>query len=103
MYVHMIYFCFLGAKGARNLQVTVLNNNSVNLTWSEMSSDIPCNGILPLYKLQWRKAYQSSVNVVHVETFSYIVTGNVCYKITNIFFYIFVIFVVYLYIYLCFK
>ncbi|KAF5286836.1 hypothetical protein FQA39_LY00369 [Lamprigera yunnana] len=66
--------CKTGIEGERNLTVTSLSGTSVKLTWSNISTDIPCGSTTPLYKVQWKTLQQSSVHIEHTSNFKKIIS-----------------------------
>ncbi|EFA11747.2 Down syndrome cell adhesion molecule-like protein Dscam2 [Tribolium castaneum] len=67
--------CKTGVKGRRNLQVIPVNETSVELSWSKVSTDVPCDGTKHLYKVQWKKKGRSLVNSKQTEQFSFVISG----------------------------
>ncbi|XP_022919294.1 protogenin-like isoform X2 [Onthophagus taurus] len=59
--------CSTGTIGERNLKISRNDYNSVNLTWSSISSDFPCDLNSVRYRIQWRYlgANYSSVKYVN--------------------------------------
>ncbi|XP_050293116.1 protogenin-like [Anthonomus grandis grandis] len=45
--------CQPGLKGSRNLEIETINKTALALKWSEISSDILCNGTRDPYVVQW--------------------------------------------------
>ncbi|KAJ8962015.1 hypothetical protein NQ314_005797, partial [Rhamnusium bicolor] len=55
--------CETTIKGSRNLDIVPINVNSVSLKWFEISTDVPCDGNMSFYKVQWRREGHSTINV----------------------------------------
>ncbi|KAJ3641124.1 hypothetical protein Zmor_027642 [Zophobas morio] len=67
--------CKTGMKGRRNLQVIPINETSVELSWSRVSTDVPCDGTNELYKIEWRRKGRPPAVSERCEGFSYTITG----------------------------
>jgi hypothetical protein len=67
--------CKTGVKGRRNLQVIPFNETSVELSWSRVSTDGPCDGTKQFYKVQWKRKGRSSVTSHLVEELSHVISG----------------------------
>ncbi|RZC34405.1 receptor-type tyrosine-protein phosphatase F-like, partial [Asbolus verrucosus] len=69
--------CKTGVTGKRNLRVKAINETSVELTWSNISSDVPCDDAKKeAYKVQWKpKGGRSSAKFELVEDFSCVISG----------------------------
>ena len=68
----------------RNLQVQITSENNVELTWSEKSSDILCNGLRSKYKVQWKRVNQTANNVEYVNARKFVITGKFrCFRVLD--------------------
>lgn len=72
----IITICALGVRGMRNLQVIPVNETSVELSWSKVSTDVPCNGTKYFYKVQWKRKGRLPVNSDYTEEFSHVISGE---------------------------
>ncbi|CAH1975149.1 unnamed protein product [Acanthoscelides obtectus] len=54
--------CRTGVTGSRNLKIESTKPNTVTLKWSEISTDVACDGYRDMYNVQWRKEGHSFVN-----------------------------------------
>ncbi|KAF5274428.1 hypothetical protein FQR65_LT04344 [Abscondita terminalis] len=66
--------CKTGILGDRNLTVTSLSETSVKLTWSNVSTDLPCGSTIPLYKVQWKRSDQSSIHIEHTTGYKKVIS-----------------------------
>lgn len=69
--------CDTGRIGERNLRVRKVGDYSVALSWLEVGSDrIVCGSDVPIvYKVQWRKVNQTSINMQEVSGLTKIIRG----------------------------
>lgn len=66
----------LDLSGERNLKIEVVSNTSVKLIWSSVSNDIPCGSTAAMYKIEWRRIDQSSVNLEYTTTLTKVISGE---------------------------
>ncbi|XP_044262319.1 protogenin A-like [Tribolium madens] len=67
--------CKTGVKGWRNLQVIPVNDTSVELSWTKISTDVPCDGTKEFYKVQWKKKGRSLINSKQTDEFLLVISG----------------------------
>ncbi|KAL3280294.1 hypothetical protein HHI36_017784 [Cryptolaemus montrouzieri] len=67
--------CSTGVKGERNLKFKLLGPNTIELKWSEISSDVPCGNNSTTYIVQWQKEKHQLVNTSYTKNLKYNISG----------------------------
>ncbi|KAG5885792.1 hypothetical protein JTB14_031226 [Gonioctena quinquepunctata] len=67
--------CRTGTIGKRNLDIEPFGVDSVELTWSEVSTDISCDGERYPYKVEWRREVPKSSNSQETNEKSFVING----------------------------
>lgn len=62
--------------GKRNLQIKVVNSSAVGLSWSQISTDVSCDGSSSDYRVQWKRANQTFNYVEYVKQSNYYICGK---------------------------
>lgn len=64
--------------GVRHLKVQKIAENSVEVTWNKLTNDVPCiKNPKVVYKLEWRRFNQQSINSNYVEGLQKVLMGFV--------------------------
>ncbi|XP_044761371.1 protogenin-like isoform X2 [Coccinella septempunctata] len=67
--------CNTVVKGERNLRFRLLGPDSIELVWSEISSDITCGSTNTSYIVQWKNEVDHMVNANTTDNLKYNITG----------------------------
>ncbi|KAK9871248.1 hypothetical protein WA026_011522 [Henosepilachna vigintioctopunctata] len=67
--------CITAVKGERNLRFKWVNSNTLELIWSNVSSDIPCGSSNANYMVQWKRNNHPLVNTSNTENLKHNISG----------------------------
>lgn len=62
------------------MQVIPVNDTSVELSWTKVSTDVPCDGTKQFYKVQWRRKGRMAVIMQQTDEFSHVISGELFYN-----------------------
>lgn len=71
-----IWWIVVGIIGERNLTFRLHNNHSLELNWSQISTDVSCDGSISDYRLQWRRTNQIYSNVEYIRQSNYYINSK---------------------------